>query len=83
MKVLASYYQQFDADPAQEVPGESYTGWQRAEIEIGPAALVVIYVHAFAAFDHDGAGALVHDGIGIRVQLVLHIAQLGVVQCGH
>ena len=28
MKVIASYYQQFDADPTLDVPGEGYGGWR-------------------------------------------------------
>src|ERR1700747_3388696 len=39
----AWYYQQFDADVTQEVPGESYGGWKRAEIDPGRAALVVMH----------------------------------------
>jgi len=47
MKIAANYYQQFDADLTRDVPGEGYGGWQRAEIEIGRAALVVM--HAWEA----------------------------------
>jgi nicotinamidase-related amidase len=47
MKIIANYYQQFDADLTRDVPGERYGGWQRAEIEIGRAALVVM--HAWEA----------------------------------
>jgi hypothetical protein len=43
MKILASYYQQFDTDLTRDVPGEAYGGWRRAEIEIGRAALVVMH----------------------------------------
>jgi nicotinamidase-related amidase len=47
MIVKADYYQQFDADPSLDVPGEGYGGWKSAEIEIGRAALVVM--HAWEA----------------------------------
>ena len=30
----AQYYQQFDADPEREVPGEGYGGWQTAAIDL-------------------------------------------------
>lgn len=43
MKITASYYQQFDADLSRDVPGEGYTGWQQAEIDIGRAALIVMH----------------------------------------
>src|SRR5690348_7998363 len=47
MKIAANYYQQFDADLRRSASGEGYGGWQRAEIEIGRAALVVM--HAWEA----------------------------------
>jgi nicotinamidase-related amidase len=43
MRVTANYYQQYDADLSREVPGEGYAGWQRADIEVGRAALVVMH----------------------------------------
>jgi hypothetical protein len=39
----ASYYQNFDADPALDVPGEGYGGWKTGEIDPGNAALVVMH----------------------------------------
>jgi hypothetical protein len=43
MRLTASYYQQFDADVSRDVPGEAYGGWKQAEIELGPAALIVMH----------------------------------------
>jgi len=47
MKVRASYYQQFDADPTLDVPGEGYGGWKRATIEIAPERTAVVVMHAW------------------------------------
>ena len=44
---MASYYQQFDADYALDVPAEGYGGWQRAEIEIAPEHTAVVVMHAW------------------------------------
>ena len=47
MKLAAKYYQQFDADPALDVPGEGYGGWKRAEIEIAPEHTALVVMHAW------------------------------------
>src|SRR5258706_230208 len=38
VRLNAHYYQQFDADPARAVPGESYGGWKQAGVELAPEA---------------------------------------------
>ncbi len=43
MRITANYYQQFDADLTGDVPGEGYSGWQSAEIEMGQTALIVMH----------------------------------------
>jgi hypothetical protein len=50
LRVLAYYYQQFDADYTRDVPGEGYGGWQRAEVEIIPAHTAVVVMHAWDPF---------------------------------
>ena len=47
MKLTASYYQQFDADPALDVPGEGYGGWREAEIDLAPEHTAVVVMHAW------------------------------------
>jgi nicotinamidase-related amidase len=47
MKVTTSYYQQFDADPSLDVPGEGYGGWRETEIEISPQHSAVVVMHAW------------------------------------
>jgi hypothetical protein len=47
MKVLANYYQQFDADYTRDVPGEGYGGWKKAAIEIAPARTALVVMHAW------------------------------------
>lgn len=47
MKIRASYYQQFDADPSLDVPGEGYGGWQSSDIEIAPEHTAVVVMHAW------------------------------------
>jgi hypothetical protein len=41
------YYQQFDADPARDVPGEGYGGWKRADLELSPEHTAVAVMHAW------------------------------------
>ncbi len=47
VKLPASYYQQFDADYARDVPGEGYGGWKTAEIELAPAHTALVVMHAW------------------------------------
>jgi len=47
VKVMANYYQQFDADYSLEVPAEGYGGWRKAEIEIAPEHTAVVVMHAW------------------------------------
>ena len=47
MRLKASYYQQFDADPALDVPAEGYGGWKQAEIELAPDRTAVVVMHAW------------------------------------
>lgn len=47
MLVKASFYQQFDADLARDVPGEGYGGWKEAEIRLAPEHTAVVVMHAW------------------------------------
>jgi hypothetical protein len=47
IRLPAGYYQQFDADPSLDVPGEGYGGWKRAEIEISTEHTAVVVMHAW------------------------------------
>jgi hypothetical protein len=47
IRLPANYYQQFDADPARDVPGEGYGGWKRAEIELSRPHTAVVVMHAW------------------------------------
>ena len=47
MRVLANYYQQFDADFNLDVQAEGYGGWKKAEIEISPQHTAVVLMHAW------------------------------------
>ena len=49
MRLRASYYQQFDADPSLDVPGEGYGGWQEADVEISAEHTAVVVMHAWDA----------------------------------
>ena len=46
-RIKAQYYQQFDADLEAEVPGEGYSGWQTAPIEIAREHTAVVMMHAW------------------------------------
>ena len=46
-KILAAYYQQFDADYTLEVPGEGYGGWQKTQIELARAHTGFVMMHAW------------------------------------
>jgi hypothetical protein len=47
LQLVASYYQQFDADHEREVPGEGYGGWQRAPVELSWEHTAVVVMHAW------------------------------------
>src|SRR5437773_8335703 len=47
IRLPANHYQQFDADPARDVPGEGYGGWKRAEIELSRHHTAVVVMHAW------------------------------------
>ncbi len=47
MKVLAHYYQQFDADYSLDVPAEGFGGWKSAEVELSDANTAVVLMHAW------------------------------------
>jgi nicotinamidase-related amidase len=49
VKVTASYYQQFDADYAREVPAEGYGGWGKSDIEVAPDHTALVVMHAWEA----------------------------------
>jgi len=46
-RVMANYYQQFDADYSLDVPAEGYGGWKRAEIQISAEHTAVVVMHAW------------------------------------
>jgi hypothetical protein len=43
----ADYYQQFDADLTQEVPGESYGGWRCAPVSLDLSHTALVVMHAW------------------------------------
>ncbi|PTX94486.1 hypothetical protein [Opitutus sp. ER46] len=47
MRLPAQVYQQFDADPAREVPGEGFGGWRTVEVELEPARTALVVMHAW------------------------------------
>lgn len=47
VKLVANYYQQFDADYSIDVPGEGYGGWQRGEVEISLEHTALVMMHAW------------------------------------
>ena len=47
LKIKASYYQQFDADPTLDVPAEGYGGWREAEIELSREHTALVVMHAW------------------------------------
>lgn len=47
MKVLANYYQEFDADYALDVPAEGYGGWKKTELELDPIRTALVCMHAW------------------------------------
>ncbi|MFI5357014.1 MAG: hypothetical protein ACHQ4G_06750 [Opitutales bacterium] len=49
VRLPASYYQQFDADYAREVPAEGYAGWQKSEVELAPDHTALVVMHAWEA----------------------------------
>mgnify|MGYP000651635524 CR=1 FL=1 len=47
VRVPASYYQQFDADPRLDVPAEAYGGWKKAVLEMDLRHTGVVVMHAW------------------------------------
>lgn len=47
MTLHADYYQQFDADLTQEVPGEGYGGWRRARVTLDLNHTALVVMHAW------------------------------------
>lgn len=47
IRAPAWYYQQFDADPALDVPAEGYGGWQQTEIDLSSDHTAVVVMHAW------------------------------------
>jgi hypothetical protein len=43
----AEYYQQFDADPTRNVPGEGYGGWQSAPLTLDLEHTALVLMHAW------------------------------------
>lgn len=47
VRIPASYYQQFDADPRLDVPAEGYGGWKKAVLELDLRRTGVVVMHAW------------------------------------
>jgi hypothetical protein len=47
MNIKTDYYQQFDADPGLDIPGEGYGGWKSADLEIDPSRTALVSMHAW------------------------------------
>ena len=47
MQLPARLYQQFDADPTRDVPGEAYGGWKTREVTLAPEHTAVVVMHAW------------------------------------
>jgi hypothetical protein len=47
LRLMSGYYQQFDADPERDVPGEGYGGWQSAPVELAWEHTAVVVMHAW------------------------------------
>lgn len=47
MLLPAQIYQQFDADPGQPVPAESFGGWRTIDAELAPAHTALVVMHAW------------------------------------
>lgn len=47
IRLPASYYQQFDADFALDVPGEGYGGWKKSDIEVSREHTALVVMHAW------------------------------------
>ena len=47
IRLMAGYYQQFDADHNLDVPGEGYGGWQQAPVELDLDHTAVVVMHAW------------------------------------
>jgi hypothetical protein len=47
VRLNAHYYQQFDADPSRDVPGEGYAGWKQGEVELAPDHTALVVMHAW------------------------------------
>jgi len=45
--IRTRFYQQFDADPSQVVPAETYGGWQQADIDINLHHTALVVMHAW------------------------------------
>ena len=47
MHLPAEIYQQFDADPALEVPAEGYGGWKTVGVDLAPEHTALVVMHAW------------------------------------
>lgn len=47
MRLPAQVYRQFDADPAREVPAESYGGWHSIDVDLAPGHTALVVMHAW------------------------------------
>ncbi|HNC23141.1 MAG TPA: hypothetical protein PLU52_02965 [Opitutaceae bacterium] len=46
-KIATRHYQQFDADYSRKVPGEGFSGWKRAMVDLSPEHTAVVVMHAW------------------------------------
>ncbi len=49
MRLIARYYQQFDADFDLDVPAEGYAGWQEASLDLDLDRVALVVMHAWDA----------------------------------
>ena len=47
MRVVAHYYQQFDADPTRDAPAQTLGGWKSDVIEIAEERTALVVMHAW------------------------------------
>src|SRR5262245_59592514 len=47
LRLLASYYQQFDADLARDIPAEGFGGWKSEEVDLSRDHTALVVMHAW------------------------------------
>lgn len=70
-KVKAHYYQQFDADPAAPVPGQTYGGWRSTYLELDFDTTALVVMHAW-----DPGSAATYPGWHRAVEYLSRVSAL-------